>query len=58
MKKFSFGRVEEIRQACLSLGGIQKPRLAGADLTMEMPVVPYFDVLFQYWDADNSRLRS
>lgn len=50
-KVFS-GRVEEIRQACLSLGGIQKPRLAGADLTMEMPVVPYFSVLFQFWDAD------
>ena len=50
-KVFS-GRAEEIRQACLSLGGIQKPRLAGADLTFEIPVVSYFSVLFQYWDAD------
>ena len=50
-KAFS-GKVEEVKQACISLGGIQQPRLAGADLTFEMPVVPYFSVLFQYWDAD------
>ena len=36
----------------MELGGIQQPRLAGADLTFQMPVVPYFNVLFQYWEAD------
>ena len=50
-KAFS-GKVEEVKQACISLGGVLQPRLAGADLTFEIPVVPYFSILFQYWDAD------
>ena len=51
-EKVFTGKAEKIRQACSYLGGIQQPRLAGADLTFEMPVVSYFSVLFQYWDAD------
>ena len=27
-------------------------RLAGADLTFEMPVLPDFSVLLQFWDGD------
>lgn len=50
-KAFS-GRVKEVKRVCMELGGIQQPRLAGADLTFQMPVVPYFNVLFQYWEAD------
>ena len=50
-KAFS-GKVEAVKKACIELGGTLQPRLAGADLTFEMPVVPYFSVLFQYWDAD------
>lgn len=46
------GRTEEVKQACLRLNGKLQPKLAGADLTFEMPVVPYFHVLFQFWDAD------
>lgn len=47
------GKVEEVKQACICLGGkLQKP-LAGADLTFEMPVVPGFSVLFQFWDGDD-----
>ena len=51
-EKVFTGKADKIRQACIHLGGIQQPRLAGADLTFEMPVVSYFSVLFQYWDAD------
>lgn len=50
-KAFS-GKTEAVKLACMELGGTLQPRLAGADLTFEMPVVPYFSVLFQYWDAD------
>lgn len=50
-KAFS-GKTEAVKQACLKLGGTLQPKLAGADLTFEMPIVPYFSVLFQYWDAD------
>lgn len=46
------GKIDEIKRACQKLGGSLQPRLAGADLTCEMPVVPWFSVLFQYWDAD------
>ena len=35
-KAFS-GKVEEVKQACTCLGGKQTERLAGADLTFEMP---------------------
>ena len=33
------GKVEEVKQACICLGGKQMQRLAGADLTFEMPVL-------------------
>ena len=44
--------MEEVKQACICLGGKQMQRLAGADLTFEMPVLPEFSVLFQFWDGD------
>ena len=50
-KAFS-GKVESVRQACLCLGGKVQNRLAGADLTVEIPVIEEFSVLFQFWDAD------
>lgn len=46
------GRVEAVRQACLCLGGKLQNRLAGADLTIEIPVISDFSVLFQFWDVD------
>ena len=50
-KAFS-GKVEEVKQACICLGGKLQKRLAGADLTFEMPVMSDFSVLFQFWDGD------
>ncbi len=50
-KAFS-GKVEEVKQACISLGGKLQERLAGADLTFKMPVMSDFSVLFQFWDGD------
>ena len=46
------GKVEEVKQACICLGGKQMERLAGADLTFEMSVFQDFSVLFQFWDGD------
>lgn len=46
------GKINAISQACLRLGGKLQKRLAGADLTFEMPVMGDFSVLFQFWDAD------
>lgn len=46
------GKTEKVKQACRQLGGILQPRLAGADLTFEISIVPWFSVTFQFWDAD------
>ena len=46
------GKADTVSQACLRLGGKLQKRLAGADLTFEMPVMGDFSVLFQFWDAD------
>ena len=46
------GKVEEVKQACICLGEKQMERLAGADLTFEMPVFQDFSVIFQFWDGD------
>ena len=51
-KAFS-GKVEEVKQACIYLGGRLQKRLAGADITFEMPVISGFSVLFQFWDGDD-----
>lgn len=51
-KAFS-GKVEDVKQVCISLGGKLQKRLAGADLTFEMPVISGFSVLFQFWDGDD-----
>ena len=50
-KAFS-GKVEEVKKACICLGGKLQKRLAGANLTFEMPVMSDFSVLFQFWDGD------
>ncbi len=47
------GKVEELKQSCIRLGGQIKPRLAGADVTAEIPAFPFFPVLIQFWDADD-----
>lgn len=45
-------RVEELRKACEMLGGaLQKP-MAGADVTCEFRVTPWFPVLLQFWGGD------
>ena len=46
------GKADAVSQACLCLGGELQKRLAGADLTFEMPVMGDFSVLFLFWDAD------
>ena len=47
------GKVEELKQSCIRLGGQIKPRLAGADVTAEIHAFPFFPVLIQFWDADD-----
>ena len=49
-------RFVTVKQACTCLGGKQTERLAGADLTFEMPVLPDFSVLLQFWDGDEEFL--
>ena len=46
------GRVEELRAACESLGGVLQPRMAGADVTCRISVTPFFPVLLQFWEGD------
>ncbi len=43
------GRCEELRHACLKLGG--KPAAAG-DVSSIIPLFDFFPVMVQFWDAD------
>lgn len=53
------GKVEELKQSCIRLGGQIKPRLAGADVTAEIPAFPFFPVWFNSGTlTTNSRHRS
>ena len=45
-------RVEELKEACLRLGGVLQPRMAGADVTCRIPVMKHFPVLLQFWEGD------
>ncbi len=47
------GRVEELKVACESLGGVLQLRMAGADVTCRIPVTPFFPVLLQFWEGDD-----
>ena len=46
------GREEELKAACVKLGGTLLPRMAGADVTCKLPVTPFFPVLLQFWAGD------
>lgn len=46
------GRIEELKTACEKLGGAMQPRMAGADVTCQIPVTPFFPVLLQFWEGD------
>ena len=47
------GRLEELKAAAQSLGGVLQPRVAGADLTCKFQVTPFFSVLLQFWEGDD-----
>lgn len=49
---FFSGKVDAVKQACISIGGTLKPSLAGADITAEIPAFSFFPVLFQFWESD------
>ena len=44
---------DALKAACIRLGGILQPRMAGADVTCRIPVTPFFPVLLQFWDGDD-----
>ena len=46
------GHIEELKAACEKLGGAIQPRMAGADVTCQIPVTPFFPVLLQLWEGD------
>ena len=46
-------RVSELNEACLRLGGIPQPAMAGADVTCNIPVTPFFPILLQFRDGDD-----
>lgn len=45
--------VEELKAACLRLGGILQTPMAGADVTCKIPVTDFFPVLLQFWESDD-----
>lgn len=46
-------RAEDLAAACVRLGGTLKSRMAGADVTCEIPITSFFSVLLQFWDGDD-----
>lgn len=46
------GRVDELKAACEKQGGALRPRMAGADVTCQIPVTRFFPVLLQFWEGD------
>lgn len=46
------GRTDALRCAAQRLGGMEQPRMAGADLTCRFQVLPYFPLLMQFWEGD------
>ena len=47
------GRVAELKAACERLSGVLQPKMAGADVTCLIPVMPFFPVLLQFWEGDD-----
>ena len=47
------GRLEELKAACIQLGGTLEKPVAGADVTCRIPVTPFFPVLLQFWEGDD-----
>ena len=47
------GKTDLLKTACLALGGEILSPLAGADVTAQIPVFPFFPVLLQFWEADD-----
>ena len=46
------GQPEKLRQVLERLGGIRQSVPASADACYEIPLFPFFPVLFQFWDGD------
>lgn len=47
------GHLEELKAACMKLGGTMEKRMASADVTCKIPVTPFFPVLLQFWESDD-----
>lgn len=47
------GHLEELKAACIKLGGTMEKKLAGADITCRIPVTSFFPVLLQFWEGDD-----
>lgn len=55
IKKYALlfnGRIAELKAACQAVGGKLQPRMAGADVTCQIYVTPFFPVLLQFWEGD------
>ena len=46
------GRLEKLKAVCEKLGGVLQPPMAGASLTCQFAVTPFFPVLLQFWESD------
>lgn len=46
------GRLDKLKRACQALGGVLLPPVAGADVTCQFPVTPFFPVRLQFWEGD------
>ena len=46
------GKTEALTRACLALGGEPQSVPKSADVCSKIPVLPFFPVIFQFWEGD------
>ena len=46
------GHLDAFKAACEKMGGVLQPAMAGADVTCQFAVTPFFPVLLQFWEGD------
>lgn len=45
-------RTKQLARACLALGGEMQSVPKSADVCSRIPILPFFPVIFQFWDGD------
>ena len=47
------GKIRELREACIRIGGTEPSVTAHADVCWQFDIFPFFPVQFRFWDGDD-----